>query len=120
MIRAGSRLLSVCVCAAALIAAGCGGSAKQTARSERVTPPPPPRPPVHSHYSPQLRAALVRGCEAAARGTAGAAARCGCTVSYLEAHVPQRTLETTERTVLEGTAKEPDWMLRAIVACQGA
>lgn len=108
------------MCAAALIGAGCGGSGKQTARSERLTPPAPPRPPASSHYSPQLRAALVHGCVAAAGGAAGATARCSCTVSYLEAHVPQRTLETTERAVLEGSAKEPDWMLRAVVACQGA
>jgi hypothetical protein len=111
--------LPAALIAGVLIASGCGGGAKQTARSERVTPPPPARPPAGSHYSPRMRARLVQGCVAAAGAVPGAAGRCRCTVSNLEAHVPQRTLETTERAVLAGRTKEPDWMLNAIAACEG-
>jgi hypothetical protein len=113
------RALLACASATVVVVCGCGGSAaKQASRHGRAPAPAPARPPVGSHYSPRLRATLVHTCVAAAGGTAGAASRCGCTVSYLEAHVPQRTLEATERAVLEGKAREPDWMLNAILACQ--
>jgi hypothetical protein len=104
-----------------LISAGCGGARHaQSARSERVSPAAPPAPPAGCHYPARLRATLIHTCEAAARGAPGAAVRCTCTESYLEAHVPQRTLEATQRRVLEGSTKEPNWMLNAILACERA
>jgi hypothetical protein len=99
---------------AAVAIGGCGaGSAGSNSRNA-----PPARPPLQTHYSSAFRASWLRTCESSAAGARTAQARCDCTVTYLEAHASQTTLESTERAVLKGEAKEPDWLLNAIVACQ--
>jgi hypothetical protein len=40
-------------------------------------------------------------------------------LSQLEARVPQRTLQDTERALRKGEAKVPEWMIAAASACNG-
>jgi hypothetical protein len=75
-------------------------------------------PPAGTHYSPAVQATYLRACNAAAGSTPAAAASCRCGLSYLEARVSQRTLEVTERAILNGQATVPQWMRDAALACR--
>jgi hypothetical protein len=104
---------------AALIAAGCGSSSKSKttvtspAASTPATPSTPSTPttPVHA-YPAVLRSGYLKSCEAK-----GSAAKCECTLSYLEAHVslPQFIKESQE---IQRTHKPSASILNAARACK--
>jgi hypothetical protein len=106
-----TRRLVACLAAVVLVASGCGAG---RTTSQKIAPAPPPS---SSRYSSHFRTTWLRACDAAASGSPTAGARCTCTLSYLEARVAQRTLESTESAVLKGEAKEPDWILNAVATC---
>jgi hypothetical protein len=75
--------------------------------------------PSEARYATASRGAFLRTCEAAA-GAAAAASKCECALSYLEAHVSERTLALAERAVLKSEATLPPWFREAGVACRKA
>jgi hypothetical protein len=70
-------------------------------------------------YSPAVQAEFLRTCRAAAYRVPGAAESCSCALRYLEAHIAQTTLASTERAILNGEGTVPQWLRDAALACRG-
>jgi hypothetical protein len=69
-------------------------------------------------YPRAVQATLLRSCRAAAGNAPGAAASCECYLSYLEAHVSERTIAEWERAFLKSEATLPAWAREAALACR--
>ena len=93
----------------------------------RVAPSPSQAPPAATapttspsggRYPQAVRATVLRSCAAAAGNVPAAAASCECYVSYLEAHVSERTIADWERAFLKSEATLPAWAREAALACR--
>jgi hypothetical protein len=93
----------------ACAAAGCGTTAKHT----------PHHSPPQARYEPAVKATFLRACKGTAGSASTASARCSCVLSKLEARASQKTLQDTERAIVKGEAKVPEWMIAAASACNG-
>lgn len=102
------RLLHVALLAP-LALGGCGGSGGSSSAPGSTVAGRP--------YARAVQAEVLRSCEAAAGGAGGAVASCRCALRYLEAHVPQRTLEATEQAILKGEARVPPAVREAGRVC---
>ena len=71
-------------------------------------------------YAPTTQATILRTCESAAGDTPGAASRCHCFLSYLEARVPEHRIAAWERSFFKGEATLPRWAREGGLACRSA
>jgi len=89
--------------------AACGGGSSN-----------PPRPPAGSQYEPRVEATILKACEVSAGGAPSAGTKCKCVLAHLEARVSQKTLQDTERALVQGKATVPQWLRDAATACKNA
>jgi hypothetical protein len=104
------RTIALTLAAASVGLTACGGSSFTN----------PPRPPAGNQYEPRVQVTLVKACELSAAGASNLRGKCECVLHYLEARVSQKTLQDTERALVKGEIKTPQWLRDAGTACKGA